>query len=709
LLKIAPDWNRFSTYIIQGDESTTIKGAAQLGNSIWLTKMFPYFEQLEVVDQKLTIKQKLILKTENTLLRTTYLLQTKKDYLWMTSVNGIDRIDLKTKQVQSVFNESGKKVEVARTLYLGKDETIFFNVFGKNTLGYYNEEEMIARFYSSRTNQLKGVINDFMSDGLDGNLWIITTYGIESFNYLTHQFKTIYRNPANLSFSDFYIDRNKNDIWIIADGGLYRSHWDGKNLNHLDKSYKNILPLVTFAQIKDLHDNIMLITTLDSGLVELNIENMNYKVYSTENGLPSNVTLDVLFDEKQTPIVVTENGVSLFNKKFKQRNEITPKIVIDTIKLANNKIRTNKRNLELDYNYGSLDFDISLLAYGQSSTIEYEYLLKGVNNDWQNSGSDDNYSFMNLSAGNYLFKIRGRSNYSTWSRSKSFSFVVNPKPWRTWWAYTIYALFVLILFLWLLYIYKRKLRYEHEISHQQAKKELADAASQAKSEFLARVSHEVRTPLNGILGMSELMIDSGLNIEQKLFAQSIATSGEHLLEIINDILDLSKIEAGKLVLEQKQFDLLQLTEEVLNSFRSQAIKKKLHLSFEFNGNLEKNRTGDAVRLKQILFNLLSNAFKFTQSGEIKLSLKPLNSTVIEINVTDTGIGIAEDKIDDLFNPFTQADSSITRKYGGTGLGLAIVKQIVEMMNGEISIKSTINQTTIITFTIECELADKFKQ
>ncbi len=228
----------------------------------------------------------------------------------------------------------------------------------------------------------------------------------------------------------------------------------------------------------------------------------------------------------------------------------------------------------------------------------------------------------------------------------------------------------------------------------------ANASNQAKSDFLAQVSHEVRTPMSGILGMNELLLETALDSEQLLYASAVAESGEHLLHIINDILDLSKIEAGELHLECRPINLQKLMDEVVKSFVSVAKNKKILFWFDFAADLEPMQMADSVRLKQVMMNLLNNAFKFTAAGEVSIELKLVDQGgLFELVVSDTGIGIEADLLDNLFEPFTQVDSSITRKYGGTGLGLSIVKQLVEKMGGSIEIQSELNVGT----TVSCQI------
>lgn len=231
----------------------------------------------------------------------------------------------------------------------------------------------------------------------------------------------------------------------------------------------------------------------------------------------------------------------------------------------------------------------------------------------------------------------------------------------------------------------------------------AERANQAKSVFLATMSHEIRTPMNGVLGMASLLHETPLSAEQREYTETILSSGETLLKVINDILDFSKIESGKLELDQEKFDVRTCVEGVLDLFANTAAKKKLDLVYEVDHHIPAEIIGDHHRLRQILINLLSNAIKFTNHGEIfvRVDLLRMNEATIDLafHVKDTGIGIASDKIERLFRPFSQVDSSTTRLYGGTGLGLVISKKLVELMGGSITVESVPGIGTTFCFTI----------
>ena len=256
------------------------------------------------------------------------------------------------------------------------------------------------------------------------------------------------------------------------------------------------------------------------------------------------------------------------------------------------------------------------------------------------------------------------------------------------------------------------LQYAHEIERKN--RDLAQAvqvsqeATKLKSQFLANVSHEIRTPMNGVLGMTELLLDSELTVEQRDYAETAFRSAEALLDIIDSILDLSKIEAGKLQLEALDFSPAEVLQDVLKLVSGRARSKGLTVTADVSQEAHGQLRGDPVRLRQVLLNLVSNAIKFTERGEVavKVSVAARSEQGVQLlfEVRDTGIGLTADAQARLFQPFVQADGPITRKYGGTGLGLAICKQLIEMMDGRVGVDSQPDQGSRFWFTARFQRA-----
>ncbi len=437
-----------------------------------------------------------------------------------------------------------------------------------------------------------------------------------------------------------------------------------------------------------------------------------------------------LADEDGTLWFGTAGGLSHYDPRLDLDLTSPPPVKIHHLLLGDERMIIGG-DIRVPYEQRDLAATVAVLSYINPKKVERRYRLIGYDDRWQTLRGPA-ITYTNLPAGRYKLEVQARKHQFAWSSSATVAFQIEYPFWRAWWFYllSLMAFTALVGGVYKYRVYKvearnrllaglvreRTAELNQQKTHLEAtlgeltivKNDLEAAntqlieASRLKSEFLANMSHEIRTPMNGVIGMTELLLDTPLTETQQEYAQSVNRCGEALVTIINDILDFSKIEAGKLELEVIDFDLHQVVEDVVEFFAPRAEAKGLELIGWLDDAIPEVR-GDPHRLRQILTNLLSNAFKFTEEGEVVVEVRLAgerdHASQLQFTVCDTGIGIAPESRSRLFQSFSQVDGSTTRKYGGTGLGLAITKQLVEMMSGNIDVESALGKGATFTFTV----------
>lgn len=376
-------------------------------------------------------------------------------------------------------------------------------------------------------------------------------------------------------------------------------------------------------------------------------------------------------------------------------------------------------NVKLPYNQNHITFDFSAIFFSIHEKIKYQVMLEGFEDDWQNVDHNTSMTYSNLKPGTYTFNVKAQNADGIWSDPVSYTFTIK-KPF---WATLIFQITAGILGLGLIVLFnvlrnrrlrKRAIQLESIVTERTAQLEQqkimaetsaqrAERSEKAKEEFLANMSHEIRTPMNAIMGMTRLLLEDKPLETQMKYLNAIRMSSDNLLVIINDILDLSKIQAGKMELEQIPFNLRSLLNNLGEIMKFKSDEKNIDFKIIIDETLPECVVGDQVRLNQILINMTGNAIKFTEKGHVYIRCRNVisdnNQVTIAFDVEDTGVGIAQDKIDTIFDSFSQADVATTRKFGGTGLGLSISKRFTELSGGLLSVSSELGKGSVFTATI----------
>jgi len=620
------------------------------------------------------------------------------DIIWAgTSGFGLAKFDPEQEIFTFYSNEPGTDYGITDntilSLFKDRQEQLWVGTFAGGACRFDIDQEKFTCFTHDPNNP-DSLSNNTVLDiygTSEGNIWIATSDGLNKFNQTSQTFVT-YREQDGLPNNMVYaiLPDPAGNLWLSTNKGLSR-------FNLKNETFTN------FSTYDGLQSN-----EFNQGAKLLNQDGELF--FGGINGFNRFFAADIVENAYQSPVVITH--FNLFNEPVKvgidahlpESLQYTPKI-------------------SLSYEEKFFSFDFASLHYADPERIQYAFQLVGLDEDWIFSGNRHYASYTNVPPGKYSFQVKATNCDGVWNQQiAAIEIEIIPPFWQALWFKILMvglgSAFVLGVFeLRLSMVRKQKEKLEEQVVERTRalnetmveltrSKDAAEVANRAKSTFLANISHELRTPLNAILGFSQLLINTskspseteklitGENLES---VEIIHESGIHLLALINDVLEMSKIEAGRMILRETSFDLFSLLKGLEDMFRLRAEEKNLTLSFEIQEGVPQYIYADEGKLRQILLNLLGNAVKFTDRGSIILGvmvrdepgwngaeLKPGNM-VLQFDVSDTGPGIAPEDMELIFKPFSQATS--VENSEGTGLGLSISKEYANLLGGDVSATS----------------------
>lgn len=576
----------------------------------------------------------------------------------------------------------------------GRDGTLWLSVLGA---GLQQREQasgrVIRNLPASADNGFGDGEIEALRLGPDGRLWVAGSIGL---GWLDEVIGQLIVPPGLMGTRVFAFDFDKaGHLWLHRLNGLEQYQRQGDDWARIASvPAGRDLPAVESGGLRIDEENRVWLSS-QRGLFRWNPERRRLRTYGIANGLSSQEFIDralALSNAGMLAVASEAGSIVLVDTRYPDPPPQEVKLRIDGVDVRHEG-RWVARSTADALVFGPRDREIRLtghlLAFDDPSATRYWSLLEGFDRDWVDQGAQGERIFTGLLPGKYRLRMRATDAAGNQAEEQQLVFTITPPWWRSPLALILYAVLLSGTLASVVSSWRGRVRRRHEWQLAEQKRRLAEQASEAKTRFLATLGHEIRTPMTGVLGMAELLKSTNLDVRQRGQVDAIHGAGCHLLRLVNDALDLARIEADKLVLVEAPVDVQALVADVIALMRPITEQKGLGFVIRLADDAPRWLSGDATRIEQILLNLLGNAIKFTESGEVGLRVEALAPQGLRVEIHDTGPGLNDEQCSRLFRRFEQAEGVRTSsRYGGSGLGLAISQELAAAMGGRIEVESS---------------------
>lgn len=710
LWHLLPRWWQFSTLSRMEDDPASLRNGFVLGlapamrGGLWAVGTHGALDWLDPVSGR--IEQHRLWVNGNNWLHS--VAEDGQRRVWIGSLDALLRYEPASGQLQRWGRDAGKDAAMEGTL-----QNIVIcggRVWTLSTSGVQVRDldgHVLHQALQGQAGLSPGQTNTDLICGPRGQPWLASSRGLQEWDDVQRVFHNVPGTPTGAVHAVRFEAGGR--VWLSQVGTLTRLQWLDDSL-HPEQVIGSAqgYPSIAANGVQEDAEGIVWATSL-RGLLRVDPQSGRVRLYGVHDGLRSQEFRENTLTLSGGRMAAgTPAGVVVFDPAQVRPSRHSAPLVIERVEVTSGDHvvdLTHRSSIEIGDGDRDLHIVSRLLSFSDASANLYRYRLEGYDSDWVDAGATGERVFSRLPPGSYMLQVQARSADQVWSPVQQLQFRVLPPWWRSVPGLLLLIAAGLLLLSWFAWLYRRRLQRRHAYQLALHKQEVAEQASAAKTRFLANLGHEVRTPMTGVLGMSELLLASTLDARQRTFTESIRMAGEHLLLLVNEALDLARIESGRLELQAQVFELNLLLADVQQLMAPLAEQKGL--VFELDNQLPPDvvATGDLLRVRQVLLNLLGNAIKFTGSGQIVLRAHGGPGQVLCFEVEDSGPGIGSEQQKRLFRRFEQADGARTAaQYGGSGLGLAISRELVQAMGGDIRVDSQLGRGTCFTVHLPLPLA-----